>query len=251
MSQQDRVNALLALQGQHSVEDYLLHGDFDVGAASIGNTNEAFEVTDANTGRVVGVFKPRDGISLNVAQMYRQTRNSVLIAECVAWQVARLLGPPFSEIVAPCVLRKLDGRNGALAQWREGAAPDNDCFLRRPDQCLTAGLLDSIIGQQDRNDTNYLWDPAAEELALIDHGFAFARGGDTQNTSLFHKWRWDRGDRELANEEQDAVRAFASATAGLSAIEQSLEPARAEAFRARVESLRDANRLLRPLEYAP
>lgn len=230
-----------------------MYGDFELGK-SIGNTNGTYEARDRHSGQVVAAFKPRDGISPNGMRWYQQTRNSILIAECVAWQVARLLGTPFSEIVAPCVLRKIDGRNGALAEWREGTAPDPRCYAVRPDQCRTAGLFDCVIGQQDRNVTNYLWNPTRDELALIDHGYAFARDNDPHNrVSAFHGWRWDQGaaGRVLDQDEHDALNAFASGSVGLGIIEQCLEPARGKALRQRVDHLVSTRQLPPPHTFAP
>jgi hypothetical protein len=250
MSQQERVNALLALLGGHSDEEFLTHAALTLTTTEIGSTNKVYAVEDDH-GAKVAVFKPRDGLSLNTAKVYDQTRNSALIAEAVAWQVAKALGPPFCDVVAPCVLRQLGGRVGALTIWRAGAAPDALAYTDGRDQALTAGLFDAIIGQQDRNDSNYLWDPSRDELALIDHGYSFARHNDRQGNSVFCLWRHHQGAAGLTPEEVDALRAFAAASGQLGRIEACLEPARAQALCLRVEDMRDTQRLLQPMDFDP
>jgi hypothetical protein len=250
LSQHQRVQALLALQGDHDIEDFLLTADLELAPDSIGTTNKVYVAS--REGRAVAAFKPHSGLSMNTARIYGHTRNSVLIAEAVAWQVAKGLGPPFSELVTPCILRKLDGKEGALATWQPGTSPDNRVFSRVPDDCNTAALFDAIIGQQDRNDYNYLWDDDEGRLALIDHGYSFARPGDRRNLSRFCAWRHQSGGGDaLANEERFALEQFAGPSGALASIEECLEPARARCLRARVESMCDTGILLRPLVMDP
>jgi hypothetical protein len=249
VSQQARVNALLDLQGHHHLEEFLLTSDFEVDKRSIGTTNKVHPVSEH--GSVVAVFKPRDGVSLNAAKAYDQTKNSVVLSECVAWQVARLLGDPFAEIVAPCVLRKLNGLNGAVAHWRPGSSPDATCQTSAPEQCRAAAFFDAVVGQQDRNDFNYLWDLAETRLSLIDHGFAFARKDDRRNASIFCAWRHAEDDPALSAEELEALAHFAEPAGGVDAIRACLEPARADALEVRVSEMLASGQLLQALAFAP
>jgi hypothetical protein len=249
MSQNERVTALLALQGEHEAEDFLLTADLELAPDSIGTTNKVYVAS--REGTAVAAFKPRAGLSVNAARAYGQTRNSTLIAEAVAWQVAKAMGEQFAEIVTPCVLRKLDGDEGALATWQPGTSPDAQVFAEAPEACKTAALFDAVIGQQDRNDFNYLWDADEKRLALVDHGYAFARPGDRRNASIFCTWRHQQRSGKLSDDEQEALQRFAGPSGPLGTIEACLEPARAKVLRDRVESMLATGELLQPLVYDP
>jgi hypothetical protein len=209
-----------------------------------------FAVEDGH-GAVVAAFKPRNGFSINWARIYGQTRTSAMVAEAVTWQVAKLLGEPYREVVAPCVLREFDGQKGALIHWRPGSAPDARAYRRGRDQVMSAALVDALIGQQDRNDANYLWDPASDELALIDHSYCFAVHGDRRANNVFLAFRHREGADLLTDDEHDALQAFAGSGGSLAKIEACLEPKRGEALHRRVEYMIQTRRLLGPCVYDP
>jgi hypothetical protein len=247
---QDRIDALVALYGDHAEENALVEDDLVLTDRNIGKTNKVFEVEDGH-GTVVAAFKPRNGFSINWAKIYGQTRVSALIAEAVTWQTAKLLGAPYDEIVAPCVLREFDGQKGALIRWRPGSAPDARAYQRGRDQVMSAALFDALIGQQDRNDANYLWDPALHELALIDHSYCFAVQGQRRANNVFLAFRHAQGEDTLTDDEHDALEVFAGSGGSLAKIEACLEPNRGKALHRRVEYMIQTRRLLGPCVYDP
>ncbi len=140
------------------------------------------------------IFKPLGGVDQRVAAHYGHRPEETLLHECAAWQLAKLLGPPYSEMVPACVWREFQGVwgdvEGVLAlkvsgDWFHFDRP----FAAAPDQCMAAALFDSVSAQQDRHAANYLWDEAQQRLHLIDHGYGFAREGDPSNVTMFVAWR--------------------------------------------------------------
>lgn len=122
-------------------------------------------------------------------------------------EIAARLGPPWAAMVSPCVLREIDLPNGGvvfgvLALWADG---DRSTALAAipASQRDAAALFDRVTAQQDRTQTNYLWDAAHKRMTLIDHEFSnyvsplgFERG------RLFVQ---GRADRSLTPTEVDAV----------------------------------------------
>jgi hypothetical protein len=109
---------------------------------------------------------------------------------CAAWRLAHRLGPPYSRLVAPCVLREHEGEAGALSARQYGLSLTPAPFERVPEDCFAAAFFDSLIAQQDRHRGNYRWDPENDKLGLIDHGFSFAHQPDQFfNRSVFVTWR--------------------------------------------------------------
>ena len=99
--------------------------------------------------------------------------------EPAAYRVDRMLG---LAMVPPAVLRSIDGQDGSLVWWVDGAkgahdylagreqAPDPEAFERQHD---LRRLFDALIGNADRNQGNMLIGRDDWKLHLIDHTRAF------------------------------------------------------------------------------
>jgi hypothetical protein len=115
-------------------------------------------------------------------------------------------------------------------------------FENTPRLALRAAFLDALIGNQDRSRSNLLFDPSRDDLALIDHGFAFRRGDDVVHRSYLVDWRRRGNLMELMPEERDAVDTLL-ADDGLLGLRRYLEPERAESLAERAYDMRDTGRL--------
>ena len=80
------------------------------------------------------------------------------------------------------------------------------------DARIIAALIDdartsyALIGQQDRNARNFRFDHVSRRLALIDHGFTFARPGDLANASIFLAMRrMEPGGQTLTTREMEVL----------------------------------------------
>lgn len=151
--------------------------------------------------------------------------------EVAAWRVARTMGGPWRQMVAPTVLREVNGDLGSAALELPGEVGGGSL---RADAVAAAGLFDAVIGNQDRHSGNYL---ARDDggVSLIDHGLAFRRPGDYVNAVHLQRARIDR-DQELSDHEREALgRLRADATLGGCA--GFLRPERVEAVRERVDRM--------------
>jgi hypothetical protein len=71
------------------------------------------------------------------------------------WRLASQLGPPWSEIVPPVVIREVNGQVGSFALERPGkAAMSSDPWSTG--EWREAAFFDCLIGQQDRHPGNFL-----------------------------------------------------------------------------------------------
>lgn len=133
-------------------------------------------------GGTVVFHKPFSGVHVANAIAYGQTDETPPLHEAAAWRLAVALGPPWDEIVVPCVLREYAGEDGSLSPRAVGWPRDPAPTLN-PTWCFPAAFFDSLIAQQDRHGGNWRWD--GERLTLIDHGYAFAlpRPSSTTPTS--------------------------------------------------------------------
>lgn len=209
-------------------------------------------------------FKPTGGTSPTVAAIYgHRSPVDIGIHEVAAWWLARELGPPWSELVAPAVwfdpVDASDIRDcGSVSLDMSGSS-----LLPEPgdgfDQLVSdAAFFDALIGSQDRHDQN-LRAALPPRLGLIDHGYAFARVGDPHNSyptaGFFLRMRFGQRrfkvpfgpERDysgigslspaLAAHEQVAVERLQADRAGLLGVAQILSEERADALRGRVERM--------------
>jgi hypothetical protein len=190
-----------------------------------GGTNTTRRVELDNG--VVGYFKPFGGEDKRLESGFGQESAQQSLHEAASWRLASQLGPPWSDIVAPVVIREINGELGSFALQRPGREWDRDPW--RSGEWREAAFFDCLIGQQDRHGGNYL--VAGDRLSLIDHGYTFARPGDYQNASVL-VWNRVSKDPALTYAERDALQRLVSSP-DLMGMERVLQPSRARALRAR------------------
>jgi hypothetical protein len=244
VSVQDQFDHMIASQGGHAAEDALLVPNI-VGwrPAAAGGTNQGYLVE--LDGGEEAYFKPLNGINRRIAQQYGQDPASAVLHEVAAWRIARELGRPLEPLVAPCVLRQIDGIDpyapGALSAihvdpLRQAFADLQAVFNLDAQGCSSGAFFDSLIAQQDRNLGNLRFDYGAGSYGLIDHGYAFARHGDPWNTSPLVEARASFGDVRLDQWEIDALRQLLG-SGDLCTARDGLDAPRADALERRAESM--------------
>lgn len=204
--------------------------------------NSVFHVA-LGAGGLEAFHKPFSGIVVATAWNFGHDPDDVPLHECAAWRLARSIGGPVEELVAPCVLRTINNEPGSLSARRWGLAQLFDPFTAAPDQCRAAAFFDSLIAQQDRHLGNYRWESAEQSLGLIDHGFAFALPGHFHNASVFVEHRWATGDEAL-NAWERASLAQLEASPSLHGLEGLLDDARAQRVRQRAQEMLSSDAIL-------
>ena len=221
-------------------------------------------------------FKPLYGVMQSTAHAYRQdSLVDVGLHEVAAWWLARELGSPWRELVAPAVWfdppGAIDIRDSGPVVFGMGGS----AALPQPgvgfDQLVAdAAFFDALIGAQDRHDENLRAGPTPS-LGLIDHGFAFARRGDPHNpyetAGFFQRLRW--GQRSFAlrhgpvldysgvgplspaltSYEQAAIARLIADTTGLLGVAELLPDDRADALRDRVQRMDRSQEILREADF--
>ena len=216
-------------------------------------------------------FKPLQGVSQPTAHAYGQdSLVDVGVHEVAAWWLARELGAPWSDLVAPAVWYDPTGApdirmSGPVIFGMGGSAslpPPGGGFDRL---ISDAAFFDALIGAQDRHDQNLRAD-LPPSLGLIDHGFAFARPGDIHNpyptAGFFQRLRY--GQRvftlprrspldfssvgalspSLAVHERVAIARLLADPTDLLGVAQLLPTDRADALRDRVRRMDQAGQIL-------
>lgn len=241
----DQIQVAMSQQGTHRDERALLDGTPetvvtlkragrstgapDSGSGPTGGTNTTRRIELSNG--ATGYFKPFDGVREDLATGFGQDSSQQSLHEAAAWQLAREMGPPWSEVVPPVVIREVNGELGSFALAR----PGKDMVMApwHTGEWRQGAFFDSLIGQQDRHPGNYL--VSGDRIALIDHGYTFARPGDYQN------YTWLAGHRSLSepalsyDERQVLQRLVASPN--LMGLRSMLQPSRAEALKVRAERM--------------
>ncbi|MGH2904409.1 MAG: hypothetical protein ACRDK7_12625 [Solirubrobacteraceae bacterium] len=197
-----QIAAVRASQGGHPIERQMLDEAF-VGppapTTSPGvNATKQLELA----GGAVVFHKPFSGVHVANAIAYGHTDETPPLHEAASWRLAVALGPPWDEIVVPCVLREYAGEDGSLSLRANGWPRDTAPTLN-PTWCLPAAFFDSLIAQQDRHDGNWRWD--GNQLTLIDHGYTFVLPRAILNYSDFVTARHRHGAARLLAEECDAL----------------------------------------------
>jgi hypothetical protein len=198
MTVQARIDAADRLQDVARLEGTLLLAEiefYELHSTANPGSNETYFV--ALDGGQEAFHKPFHGVAAGVAVQYKQDPDAVPLNEVAAWLVAKGLGSPVKDIVAPCVLRSHEGESGSLAARALGIARTMEAFRVAQDQCDAAAFFDALIGQQDRHFGNFRWNNNDRKLGLIDHGFAFACPGWTENGFAFIDYRYDHRDPAL------------------------------------------------------
>ena len=238
-----QVEALQAGQGSHRDERSLLGGEVEKVTSAHGGTNETVRVQLSNG--MVGYHKSFDGLNNRIARGFGQTAGQQCVHEVAAWQLARGLGGPWDQIVPPVVVREVNGKLGSFALERPGK-PGSRVDVKESPEWRSAAFFDSLIGQQDRHGSNYL--VAGDRVTLIDHGYSFARPGDYTNYSKLVSARRSEGDSRLSYDEREALTRLV-ASKDLFGLDHSLEPARAQALRARAQRMLDTGKILSAGDY--
>lgn len=205
-----------------------------------GGTNTTAKVVLDNG--MVGYFKDFEGLEHDLAEDFGQDSAQQPIHEVAAWVTAREMGPPWSEMVPPVVLREVGAQLGSFALERPGIPHRQPKDVDAGD-ARAAAFYDALVGQQDRHPANYL--VSGDRVALIDHGYTFATEGDYANWSHFQasRLRGENAQELLDAREIDALDRFLGSedSWGLKGL---LEDDRLAAMRARATTMRQTGRLL-------
>jgi hypothetical protein len=243
-----------------------------------GNANDVFSATAEHAGRRWPVFfKPIGGVSPSTAPLYGQDSViDIAIHEMAAWWLARQLGSPWSEIVAPAVWWDPPGADdirdsGPFLLGMAGSASLPEPGTGFEQLISDAAFFDALIGAQDRHDQNLRATAMPPSLGLIDHGYAFARPGDRHNTfptaGFFQRLRC--GQRHfrlhygraldyhalgalspnLASHEKHALTRLNADLSGLLGIADLLPEDRADALRDRVQRMDQTQEILRHADF--
>jgi hypothetical protein len=163
----------------------------------------------------IGITKPhrvemvKDGVRMRAAlrdydetridvnfggDLYPRLRDSHLF-DLAAYELAKILG---LDNIPPVTMRRVNGRDVTLQIWLEGAlmefdrvdqkiAPPENENLRFLKQYQMLKLFDTLIGNQDRNNGNILFDDEWN-FWLIDHSISFMR--DNTHTPYLQEVHW-------------------------------------------------------------
>ena len=261
MTDQEQVDGLLRVQGyEHDVEEQLHEArvvDVRPFEADGGHVTRTYELR-LDSGHVCifkagnSLLETREGLYHGKQALARldQTPMSTTIAECAAWQLAKQLGEPWSELVVPTVMKfvRLPDSGqievGAAAVFRGGDAGKRGFYNAVPSQVAAGAFFDALIGQQDRNKGNILWYPERQRIYLIDHSFSFAKTGGNRGASDLVDWRWSHGSRQLDNEELSALQKLLGSEDSLT-LARFVEPERIVPLRARAERMLERRELVR------
>lgn len=232
------------LQGREPAEALLLAGDIEQLDHVEGEGVNATMWVRLDSG-LEGYHKAFTHLDYDTAGEYGQGSALQPLHEVSAWILARELGPPYSELMPPCVLRPVEGRLGSFARRVDGD-PTSPLGTVPPRTLAAAAFFDALTGQQDRHSANLLVDGA--RLQLIDHGFTFARPGDFANVSLFVAYRHRAGDPKLTGPERKALKRVI-ASPDLFGLGSVLEADRAAALVDRARRMLQLGEILRQEDY--
>ncbi len=240
-----QVAAVKAAQGALPVEQEMLGGAFSGPPAPTSSPGvNATKQLALDNGLVV-FHKPFAGVHVANALAYGQTDETPPLHDAVGWRLAVALGPPWQDLVAPCVLRDYAGDDGALSLRAEGW-PGDPAPTQNPTWCLPAAFFDSLIAQQDRHPGNWRWD--GNRLTLIDHGYAFALPGHILNHSDLVAARHNHGAAALQQEEGDALNRLLGSSDLLGAANFLIDE-RAQALADRAQRMLARGEVLAPGEF--
>jgi hypothetical protein len=238
-----RLTGACAVVGPHPEEERLLHAEIHEIRLHKSGTADTYEVFFGDGTK--GAFKSLEGSERNAAS-YGHTGASVLLNDLTASLVARGLG--FEELVRGVVLRVAANEGvgiGSLQTWHDGepSAPG----WEGAGQLRSAALFDALIGQQDRNPTNFNYNPDSDELGLFDNSYSFALPGHQTSASVIVQTARD-DDATLEDDLIDALNRFATSEERQMS-EKLLEPERWTRLLARHEKMLETGELLEPFDF--
>lgn len=246
----DRLAASVSRQGGNAAEDDLLLSDVAIvlGGVSSPGVNETREVLlDSGT---VGFHKPWDGVQPATATDFGHHPDDVPLNEAAAWRLAHQLGAPIEGLVAPCVLREIEGRAGSFVRRADGARGRVDAPFLAPGQAKAVAFFDALIGQQDRHGGNFRFDDSIPQITLYDHGYSFPGPGGPKDCPLNQTFFVDARNvgllsPDLDQSEIDALDLLLS-DPDLLGLRPMLIYERADALRRRAERMHGSGRILPP-----
>jgi hypothetical protein len=183
----DRAGEPLPLQTHEEILEYLRTAEvIDRKPIPTGVAGAQQILMDRDGLRVRGVFRTVDetqrGPFENLPRSFRRVRDAAIF-ECAAYQLSQELG---LSRVPPTVWREIDGTDGSVQIWLEGAMMQDE-FLEQADdppdveqwnlQKRVLFVFDALIANIDRNQGNIL---VGREGMLwwIDHTRTFAQSRD-------------------------------------------------------------------------
>jgi hypothetical protein len=223
-------------QGHTPVERAGLSGRVVAKHPQDGGTNETWQCVLSDG--TVWYHKPFSGLHGQVARRFGQTEALQPIHEAAAWRLAERLGGPWASLVPVCVVRDVEYATSAGARDELGSFAAHRAGREDGDHMAAASweaaaFFDALIGQQDRHGGNYLMD--GPRLALIDHGYAFARPGDRCNSGCLQEDRQATSPALTPVETSALSRLLASPD--LLGVRRCLEPDRAAALEGRARRM--------------
>jgi hypothetical protein len=242
----ERLEAAVLAQGGNAAEDDLLLSDVALilpGVSSPGvNVTQEVMLESAT----VGFHKPWDGVQAATAIDFDHEPDDVPLNEVAAWRLAERLGAPVEGLVAPCVLREIDGRAGSFVMRAVGERGRVDAPILARGQAKAAAFFDALIGQQDRHSGNFRFDDAVPQITLYDHGYCFPKAGSILNRTFFVDARQGGVlSPDLDEWEIEALDRLLGAP-DLLGLAPMLIDERAEALRRRAQRMRSDGRILPP-----
>lgn len=186
--------------------------------------------------------KPISGMDEELAEEYDlEHAGEQALHEVAAWRVAKAMGGPYDRLVAPAVLRDVDGHVGSTSLELPGRPPSMtdynspaDSDLVRPDAWDAAALFDAVIGNQDRHLGNVMHRSDGTP-GLFDHGLAFRSPGAYVNDARIQDARL-RSNPELTTTELTVLRTLRQDTT-LGGVVAFLPRHRVDALRDRVDHM--------------
>lgn len=186
----DQVSALLKRQAvdQTWQERILTQGGTVLKEIGAGiNTTKMVQLDSEST----GYFKPFAGLEHSVSRSFGQKNAEQPIHEAAAWQLAKQLGPEYTQMVSPCIIREVGGQWGSVSFGQTGTSTHRAgirSISELPkDQVDNLAFFDAVIRQQDRHEGNFLVDNRG--IVAIDHGFSFSNNREYMNYSKIQAYR--------------------------------------------------------------
>lgn len=187
---QDRVKAITDEQTTDA-EQRILNTELDYVAAVDEAQSNGVLLATTSDHQIVYVKAMGAQDAYLVAEYTEHDMAHQPLAEAGAWQVAKIMGEPYSRDVAPTVLVEIDGKHPASVSAMAEGYPQTRSWK---DQDLatvrTAFVFDLVIGNTDRHNGNALQRNDGS-FSLIDHGLAFLPAG---NSRAGHNTLVDRED---------------------------------------------------------
>jgi hypothetical protein len=240
----ERLLACCRRAGTHPDELRLLKSEIERVALFRAGTSQTYEVTFADGSRAA--FKPIEGVEQTAAG-YGHTALSVILNDYAAWLVACGLGHDSlirGVVIATCPEPGVG--IGSMQTWLDG--DPSGAGWDQAAQLAPAALFDAVIGQQDRNGTNFVYNDTDGTLGLFDQSFTFPLVGHQVGASEILARLHANDAADLDDDLVQALDRFDGADER-AALQQILPPDRYARMEARIALMRERGKLLQPGEY--